>query len=50
MKYSIWCVLFGHKWCGWNGYGTGVLTLVFVNHCVRCGLSKEEVGITNTKN
>ena len=54
MKYSIWCYLFGHKWVGidqWLQDGPrGPKTikrteLVWLDNCIRCGLSKKEAGI-----
>lgn len=50
MKYSIWCYLFGHKWIAKTnikqfGY-TITWDIISTNFCQRCGLSKEEVGVT----
>lgn len=52
MKYSLWCVLFGHRYILVErayhepiGGVTRTDTLTKTDFCVNCGLTKKEVGI-----
>ncbi len=49
MKYSLWCVLFGHRW--WVQTKAPTYSEAGVSHvvgyCDKCGLTKAECGISN---
>jgi hypothetical protein len=49
MKYLLSCVLFGHKFLATNDYykHDELWTQTTISDiCVKCGLSKKEIGIT----
>ncbi len=50
MKYSLWCVLFGHVFLGREFYikeGVRMVDTGRIGFCNKCGLTKAECGISN---
>lgn len=45
MKETLFCKIFGHKFCWWcpRNDGSDISELRTFNYCVRCGLTKEEI-------